>query len=630
VSTLNIPSGFQLTSRRTILLIVGFLLLFTWLTIRDTHNLSLWFDEVWSTRYAGGAQYGPISLPETVGRVVEQLQHERNPPGYYLLLNVWGRAVGWTEFAGRVLSLLSGLLAIAWTYRLAFDITINLSRSARLRFALSAAVVLGASAFIIEYAREIRAYIFIVLFAAMITALYWRLATSKQPRKRLKLAYILSVTSMLYTHYMTVLVMVVIGLYHLLLMRKDRRWWHVGILTAISGLLFLPWLSVSFTAAGTALDNFRVAHLSAVEIIRTTAYTFSNGSAALLAVLVALALGTRGRHAGAIWFWALGGTAIALFFNAVFPVIINIRYVIFLWPFIALLVALGIDYMAQRGINPVWIMLVWIVAGALISFDIESSQIPYNVRMPWKPFKAQLQEHAQPADVVMFHSPLSVWLQGPEFTHYMDGLPNRHSLLEDIPGGPENDDYYTNARNFIKDAPRVWLGVDKTLQPNFRLAIFQRALSDQYAFCYNAFNEREMRMDLYSRFLTDPLVKFEAANDAQIGIELREPLPVTVTAELSVLIALSKSATVPPDTYSVGLHITNSAGQLVAQADFGLPNADQSCMHQIVSTQNLPAGTYNLYAIAYDWRSGQRLVGSSQDSASGDAVILGTFTRSGG
>ena len=41
----------------------------------------------------------------------------RHPPGWAVLLSIWGPFVGWSEFAIRALSLFIGLLTLAWVYR---------------------------------------------------------------------------------------------------------------------------------------------------------------------------------------------------------------------------------------------------------------------------------------------------------------------------------------------------------------------------------------------------------------------------------------------------------------------------------------------------------------------------------
>ena len=45
----------------------------------------------------------------------------RHPPGWSVLLSIWGLFVGWSEFAIRALSLFIGLLTLAWVYRAGRD-----------------------------------------------------------------------------------------------------------------------------------------------------------------------------------------------------------------------------------------------------------------------------------------------------------------------------------------------------------------------------------------------------------------------------------------------------------------------------------------------------------------------------
>ncbi|MBZ0286104.1 MAG: hypothetical protein K8I30_00710, partial [Anaerolineae bacterium] len=74
---------------------------------------ALWLDEYWSLAHAGGLE--SLSPVEVWGRIAASDPWQT--PGYYLLLNLWGGRVGWSAFAGRALSLLAGMLAVAWVYR---------------------------------------------------------------------------------------------------------------------------------------------------------------------------------------------------------------------------------------------------------------------------------------------------------------------------------------------------------------------------------------------------------------------------------------------------------------------------------------------------------------------------------
>ncbi len=97
--------------------ILVLLLIFSWAGVRSLKVDTIWYDEWYSLYYAGAAPYyGPISVTQTIERTLQY--NEYNPPGYYIILNIWGQLAGWTPFVGRALSLLFGILAIAAVYRL--------------------------------------------------------------------------------------------------------------------------------------------------------------------------------------------------------------------------------------------------------------------------------------------------------------------------------------------------------------------------------------------------------------------------------------------------------------------------------------------------------------------------------
>ena len=70
---------------------------------------SLWYDETVSVHLA--AKSIPALVAHTAGDI--------HPPGYYLLLHVWVRLAGLSEFATAYLSLFFGLVLVALAYRLA-------------------------------------------------------------------------------------------------------------------------------------------------------------------------------------------------------------------------------------------------------------------------------------------------------------------------------------------------------------------------------------------------------------------------------------------------------------------------------------------------------------------------------
>jgi uncharacterized membrane protein len=152
------------------------------------------------------------------------------------MLAGWGHLLGWTEFGGRVLSLLIGMLAIATTYRLGKTLT------DRAVVGLAAAAALGTGVFFVNYLHEMRGYTLYTWLSSMCIWCYWRLLT-----RRLNLVnqgvFVLSAIALLYTQYFAAITLIGIGVYHLLFASGKKafpsgRWWR------IVWLLVIVWVSV--------------------------------------------------------------------------------------------------------------------------------------------------------------------------------------------------------------------------------------------------------------------------------------------------------------------------------------------------------------------------------------------------
>jgi dolichyl-phosphate-mannose-protein mannosyltransferase len=617
---------FPLTSKQSVRysVVIVLLLLVAWLGARGLNADALWYDEVWSLYYAGGAENGPISPLETIERVAAQLQHEKNPPGYYIALNLWGGLVGWSEFAGRALSWLAGMLVVAWTYRLGYDFSARYPAASRRLIALAAALVVGCSAFFIYYTHELRAYVPSVLCTTFTLWAYWRILNAKgKPSILLESGLVLGGAAALYTHYLSALVLVSMGLYHLLIAPKNGRWWRLTLLGLISGALFLPWVGSLVIAAERAEDLVSFA-LPVPQMLDSLAYAFSNGSIAFMVLPVIYALRARGKSARAAWFLAVGGILLAVILNAVYPVITHLRYLIVLWPMLALVVGLGVERMARAGVPAVLMLGIWVGAGMwnTVNPDFDRSLSAMIVPLPWREIRAELQTYGQPDDVVVVHAPRFNWFRELEIQHYMTGLPMRYSLLEQIPGTQAGDDYYQQSKAYLADAPRVWLGEDNTFPASFRLFAFQRALADDYVPCLSAAPNADMSLDLYRRVpsRTDSL-PYQFGD----GIEMQtvDPVRVLPDGNLSVMLGWKIATDVPTNAYSVALHVVDAQGKLVAQADYGLPRQTYSCTPTQISVK---PGTYTVMALVYGWQTGERMPGLDvQRGESFDRIPIATI-----
>jgi hypothetical protein len=613
------PSEFPYPQIVRLSVAIVLLLSVTWLGARGLNADALWYDEVWSLYYAGGAEFGPISPAETIARVGSQLQHEKNPPGYYVILNLWGSAAGWSEYAGRSLSLLMGVLAVAWTYRLGCDMAAGFTARSRRLIGLVAAAAVGGSAFFAYYTHEMRAYVPSVLLTVLLLWLYWRfLHLKREPRWFLQIAFVLTLAGSLYIHYSSILVIGAMGLHHLLAVPKNRRWWRLTLFMLGGGVLFLPWAG-SLLMATQRAENLSLTALTTPQMLGTLIYVFSNGSVALLLLVVIYAMRARGRQAGSIWFLAASGVALVVILNAVYPVITHIRYLIVLWPLLGLVVGLGIERVSRRGVGGGVVLAIWVGAGLWNTFDpafnrdLSATITP----MPWREVRAEVENHSQPNDVLVFHAPDFHWYRDLEMQHYMAGLPLRYSLLEKIPGLEAHDEYYERAGMFIADAERVWLGVDKTFASNFRLAALERVLAEKYAHCSTIIDQPDMRLDLYGR-RPATLEKLTYHFSDGVGLQMVEPVRMTSNGKMAVGLGWWVDDDVPGDTYSVGLHVVDESGNIVTQADYGLPSGGYHCTASII---DVPAGTYQIMAMVYNWRTGERL----EATGDGDAIPIATI-----
>ena len=81
------------------------------------------------------------------------------------------------------------------------------------------------------------------LFAVMTIWSYWRLALrppANGPGRAAQLGLLVGSIGIFYSNYYAILLLVGLGLWHLLFMPKDRRWWRPVLLLGLATLAFLP------------------------------------------------------------------------------------------------------------------------------------------------------------------------------------------------------------------------------------------------------------------------------------------------------------------------------------------------------------------------------------------------------
>lgn len=622
----------QNTSTRWLWL-VPVLLMMTLLGARSLDDDLLFVDEYWSIYHAGGAPYGPVSPAEIWARAASL-----DPGGmgvlYYYLLAGWTALAGATPFAARAFSLLAGLLAAAGMYRLGRDLFSE-------RVGLWAASALATSAFFIDYLHEARAYTMFALFAAFTTWAYWRLITAKsEPTTQQYGLLIVGMAGLAYTHYVGLLIDAAFGAYHVLFVGKSRRWWRILAAIAISGILYLPWLTATLNVVKEGLTVSREEHsMTAGQVIETLLHTASNGSVALLALVAGYALTERRRQAGLVWFVTLVTLALVLVVNARIPFMVHLRYLLGLWPLLALIVGIGLARLAHARVNALLLFAAWMGMGVVQNFRPAYIHDLYGqvYRAPRAGVYAALdivRERAHPEDLALFHiaepgrEPFNYFVLG----YLMHDLPVRYDQVERMNNSFAIDDnsYLLDVNTTLDDAPFVWTMVAPDMPTSQRTVVVDHVLRTRYARCETVLDRPDMRLTLYARAPSPgTLAPFFFATGTAGGDEIKLfPLRVEIRdGRLDTLLGWSLDASVPADTYSVAVHVENAQGELVASGDHGLPSGPVGCSASHIPLEGLSPGEYNLRVGVYPWQGGERLPGTAYESGEkGDRLVIWQFT----
>lgn len=159
-----------------------------------------------------------------------------HPPLYYILAHYW-RALGSSEVVLRLLSVVFGIVAIWFIYRIGaylFD----------RRIGLLASVILAVSPAHIWHSQEARMYAAVVAFSLMATDAWLRVL--REGARRHWVAYVMATTLSVYTDYSAFLVLAAqnVATVVLLATRRGPRLGHwLAAQIAIAGL-YLPWALV--------------------------------------------------------------------------------------------------------------------------------------------------------------------------------------------------------------------------------------------------------------------------------------------------------------------------------------------------------------------------------------------------
>ena len=593
-------------------------------------------DEASTMINAGARHLGPFTPAEAVHTSVT-----RSPDqawGHVVVFSQWGRVVGWSELAIHTLPWLTGLLTLAWVYRIGRSLFTA-------RVALTAMLLLSTSIVFLTYMHKARSYGLAMLFAAIVLWAYWRVALHPRPPGRgARALLVLGATGLLYAHYFGALLLPALALFHLFFVRKEHRWWQPVALLGLATLLALP--QVPDLLIGIELNRANEQlHASALHYPEVTSLFLRYLSNGLLDVrqpvsnLLALALplpllfyGRRSRYRrqtpGVAWYLLLTSILLLLLLlgtNEWLQVLRSsrIRYLATLWPPAVLLISHTFmrpsRSLQQRSAGLVVVVLIaflgtrdFLSQGELASLFRFWRNVPVTIAAT----QAIAAEGSASGLLAIEHS---LFRGTPDYEFYAGFYGDRRVHLKQ---GTASASLLEHAQGLDK----VWLSLRSSRASVLRVPNHIDHFRKAGWFHCRSWQEDGVTMEL----LLSPFPA-EMTNQARLhfenDIELFAPVaPELRDGLLRLRARLSSADETLLSRYSLALHVIDTlTGKRVAQGDIGVGPGAVVPLCREIDISALPPGDYEVRVALYDWRTGTRL--SARDLVTDEVSDMHTLHR---
>ncbi|MCY3832319.1 MAG: glycosyltransferase family 39 protein [Chloroflexi bacterium] len=586
------------------------LLFVTWMSARQLDLIVPEVDEFYGMYNVGIVTAGAYTPLDTIASVARYSSN--HTPFYFILLNLWSHLVGGEIASLRLLTVFIALLSLAMVYRLARDFAAPPA-------GLLALIVAVSTAFFNFYYTQARMYALLLLLAALVLWLYLRIAHQLRAPKTRDYVLLGSACYLLAnTHASSALLFSALGLYHLLHVRKDRRWLYISLAVMAALLLFSPWLSVLLTTGlerSSALqrpDNDDLAQVLAA--LQAVAF---NGSAVLLLLsLGGIAIGWRDQREA--WARLL---PIVLYFLVAFGLVELLRDGVDVskgrlalagWPPLIVVIAAGFYSWVRWRKWLISLLLLWIIAG--ISFQrtadwsalLAGRQPPFT--LPAWHIVSRVARQSQPS------APILSYLVEPFFLRWGSYIKYSQSRFYFADRGLEL---------ITREDPalfREYVVHNGLTEPFLRVFYQTSKVEAAYAADLNGFMSRsgyeicdtsEFGIDTALVLYGWPVLNCKEAQVASsqatelIDYEFYGAELAATGDRIYFVDKWNAKTEFAPERINLSHQLISADWELVAQLD--LPLVHEKRLRQFsIDLSGAPAGRYRLMAILYDSRSSER------------------------
>lgn len=592
-------------------------------------------DELFSVSNMGG--FAPPYSPAEIIQSISQYSPD-HAPLFFLLGAGWASVAGWTQFALRAFAVLTALLTIAFLYRFAADYF-------DYRTGLLAAILMGASAYLVLHFHDFRMYPLLLLLAIAHTWFYWRLDCGRGFQRWNWLCFVLTAIALAYTHTFSVILFVGLAAYHLALARDSHSFALIWAGWTLAALAYLPYFSTTLAALEQAaqIETVTTAAASIHELLAAFAHLLTNGADWLLILFGAPVLYAvfylRDRATARMILLALAMLAVPLALNEFVGLIplSRMRYFLILWfPFL-LLFARGLTLLPRWKLLAPLLAVIWSLAGLQYYqsehvLDFIGGMSKTRNYPPLHDYVEQLRGKVRSEDFLL-------------------GFARNFYLNHDHKHGKSVSDYYTQlqlgidgafARSravgpWLVEEMNQWIDGHVYLlfayepqNPPDGLDGAKRYMHSRYQACDVLVDSSALRVQ---RFV-DPRLscereyrRIEYENGIAIADSLAEFQPEA--GLLSILIGwhAPERRLLDEFSFSLQVHLPNGEKVQAIQRDFYLHQFRRKWNTIELPAAGIAPGEYRLVVILYNTASGKKVSGIDLATGEADAIFpIFTFT----